>query len=633
MSIRRARRLAPALAFLVTPLLVGPIPPGRVDAADVEEKPLDRLVGERIVDFALNDAVTHKRIRFHDYYGKKAVVVVFTGTECPIGNLYLPRLVELNAKYEGRGVAVLAINSNASEPADQVAKHAEEFGLTFPVLKDPTGRVARLFEAERTCEALVIDGHGRLRYRGAIDDQYSYGKRKEKPDKHFVAEAIEAILAGKPVETRATAVEGCPIEQAETRVANRSRVQPATAEFIALLEKLDPPVDPESIGPVNYAEHVAPILREKCESCHRPGQVAPFSLQTYDEAKRRSLSFPEVLEDLRMPPWHADPRYGHFANDRRLKARERATLIAWVDQGTPEGDPAKLPPPKTWPEGWTIGEPDVIFAMPEPYEVRAEGALPYQHFRVQTGFTEDKWVQAIELMPGERAVVHHIIVYLRDPAGGKAKREGFSDLEHLAAYAPGDVASRFPEGAAKRIPAGAELVFELHYTPIGKPLVDRSRVGLIFADEPPKYRVITQAIPNMRFAIPPGAENHEVTSHRDVPVDAILLGFLPHMHLRGKDFRYTATYPDGRSEVLLSVPRYDFAWQSYYWLSEPKPLPKGTRIDCIAHFDNSEHNPALTRGDTQEEVRWGQQTWEEMMIGYIDYMVPAEPARTAASDD
>ncbi len=194
---------------------------------------------------------------------------------------------------------------------------------------------------------------------------------------------------------------------------------------------------------------------------------------------------------------------------------------------------------------------------------------------------------------------------------------------------PATSPSRFPEGAAKRIPAGAELVFELHYTPIGKVKVDRSRVGFVFADEPPKYRVVTQGIPNMRFAIPPGADNHEVTSNRDLPRDVVLLGFLPHMHLRGKDFRYTANFPDGRSEVLLSVPRYDFAWQSYYWLSEPKPLPKGTRIDCVAHFDNSSNNPALTEGDTREEVRWGEQTWDEMMIGYIDYMVPVDSATDA----
>lgn len=627
MSRRLARFVAPGLAMIGTFLAQGPARAGD------DRRPIDRLVGERVVNFALNDAVDGKRVSLYGYYGKKAVVLVFTGTECPIGNQYLPRLVELNARYRDRGVVFLGINSNASESAEDVAAHAKEFGLDFPVLKDPTGRVAMQLEAERTCEALVLDGAARLRYRGAIDDQYGYGVRKEGPTRNFLVDAIEAVLAGEKPETSATSVEGCPIERVEAQAANRARVRPATEEVIAALGAIDPPVDPDSIGPVNFAEHVAPILRQRCEVCHRPGQVAPFALQTYAQARRWSASIPEAVEDLRMPPWHADPRFGHFANDRRLTARERATLIAWVEQGTPEGDPAKLPPPREWPEGWTIGEPDAIFAMPEPYTVKADGALPYQRFRVETGFTEEKWVKAIELMPGERSVIHHIIVYLRDAARG----DGFENMEHFASYAPGDLATRLPEGTAKRIPAGAELVFELHYTPIGKVVVDRSRVGFVFADGPPKYRVVTQAIPNMQFQIPPGADAHEVKSKREFSRDVVLLGFLPHMHLRGKDFTYTATYPDDREpEVLLSVPRYDFAWQSYYWLAEPKPLPKGTRIDCVAHFDNSTSNPALTEADTREEVRWGEQTWEEMMIGFVDVMVPVEPesdAKAAASND
>ncbi len=626
MSRRNAGRLATLAA------LIGGVFAGAASARDDEEKagrPIDRMVGERVANFALTDVATGKRVALYGFYGKKAVVLVFTGVDCPVGNLYMPRLVELNEKYKDQGVVFLAINANASETDEQLQAHAKEYGLAFPVLKDKTGRVAQQLEAERTCEVLVLDGVAKLRYRGAIDDQYGYGTRKDEPTKHHLAEALDALLAGKPVETTATTVVGCPIEKVEQKPSSAARVRPAPDEVVDALNELDPPVDPDSIGPVNYAEHVAPILQNRCQSCHRPNEVGPFTLLSYADAKRRAAGIAEVVEDLRMPPWHADPRFGHFANDRRLSARERATLLAWVEQGAPEGDPEKEPEARAWSEGWSIGTPDVVFQMPKPYTVKPDGALPYQRFRVKTGFTEPRWVQAIEPRPGNRAVVHHVIVYLIQ----KDDQGKVSDMEHLAAYAPGDLPSRFPEGSAKLIPADAELVFELHYTPIGKVAVDQTSVGMIFAKEPPKYRVITQAIPNMKFKIPPGAGNEEVASKYDFPRDAQILGFLPHMHLRGKDFKYTATYPDGRAEVLLSVPQYDFNWQSYYWLAEPKAMPKGTVIDCLAHFDNSENNRALTKADTEEEVRWGEQTWEEMMIGYIDYLVPAEaePAKAASA--
>ncbi len=601
--------------------------PAQAKAPARAGRPIDRQIGQKVADFRLVDAIGGKDVALYKFFGKKAVVLVFTGVDCPVGNLYLPRLVEVQQRYADRGVVVLAINANASESAEQVAAHAREFGLTFPVLKDHTGRVARDLEAERTCEALILDGSARLRYRGAIDDQYGYGVRRDAPTTNSLTDALDALLDGRPVATPATAVVGCPIEfPAAPERSTGSQVRSAPAALIAAQDEVDPPVDPDAIGPVDYATAVAPILQAKCQSCHRPGEVGPFPLLSFADAKRRADGLREAVDDRRMPPWHADPRHGHFANDRRLTARERATLIAWVDQGTPEGDPAQAPGPRAWPEGWRIGTPDAVFSMPKPYTVKAEGTLPYQRFRVKTNFTEDRWVRAIEPRPGSRAVVHHIIVYLRDPASG-------GEPEHLAAYAPGDLPSVFPAGAAKRIPAGSELVFELHYTPIGRPVEDRSSVGLIFATEPPTYRVVTQPIPNLQFSIEPGEPNREVASALTLDRDVKLLGMLPHMHLRGKDFRYTATFPDGRVETLLAVPQYDFAWQSIYWLADPRELPKGTRIDCLAHFDNSPANPALTEADTRERVRWGEQTWDEMMIGYIDYLIPVRPATSASGTD
>ena len=395
-------------------------------------------------------------------------------------------------------------------------------------------------------------------------------------------------------------------------LGSRPRVRPVPARVASELKSSEAPV---TVGEVTYASDVAPIFQEKCQSCHRPGQVAPFSLLTYDEVRRWAKPIREAVESRRMPPWHADPRVGHFLNDRSLTPRQRATLLAWIDQGTPLGDPKELPPKRTFPNGWAIGSPDLILTMAKPYEVVAEGVLSYQRFRVATGFTEDHWIQAAEAQPGNRAVVHHICVFLADD---RPKQDRLSDeYRELVCYAPGDLPSIFPPGTAKHLPAGATLDIEVHYTPIGTVQHDQSSVGLVFARSPIHRRAFTKGISQKDFTLPPGAANHAVRSSYHFANDARLLSLMPHMHLRGKDFRYTATYPDGRTEVLLSVPAYDFGWQSVYRLTEPKPMPAGTRIDCLAHFDNSESNPA--NPDPSVAVRWGEQTFDEMMIGFIDF--------------
>ena len=400
-----------------------------------------------------------------------------------------------------------------------------------------------------------------------------------------------------------------------------AKLRPPSAEVVATFEPDDAPVE---VGPVTFAEHVAPILQAKCQACHRPGQVAPFSLVSYDDATRRKLGIKEVVLDRRMPPWHADPRHGTFANDRGLSARERASLVAWVDQGTPLGDPKHLPEARSFPEGWTIGEPDIIFSMADPFTVPSEGVLSYQKFRVPTNFDHDVWVQALEARPGDRRVVHHVCVFLE---GKVPNEEGRAERPELVCYAPGDMPSVFPAGTAKKIPAGATLVFEVHYTPIGVARSDRSSVGMIFARETVRRRAVTKGVADKDLSIPPGARHHESRSSFAFPFDARLLSLSPHMHLRGQDFRYDAVYPDGRREILLSVPAYDFAWQSVYRLVEPKAMPRGTRIECLAHFDNSAGNPS--NPDPSAVVRWGDQTWDEMMIGYLDYDVSDESGAIA----
>jgi len=587
-------------------------------------------------DFELRDVNSNRTIKLSDYFKpesktKNVVVLVFTGVGCPIGDLYMPRLVELAEAYKGKGVTFLAINSNAHDTTQQVAEHARRFKISFPVLKDPGNVVADVNLVERTCEVVVVARMCEVHYRGAIDDQYGVGTRKDAPTRRYLADALDAVLAGRKVETPATPAAGCLLDRAQPRVAARKtpRVRAAAEEITAAFDKLEPR-DSIEVGPVTFAA-VAMILQQKCQSCHRPGQVGPFPLLTYDDARRHAAMIREVVDDRRMPPWHADPRYGHFENDRSLTSHQRATLLAWVDQGTPLGDDKAVPAPRTFPEGWSIGTPDLVIQMPEPYQVPAQGTVPYQYFRVPSGFTEDRWVQAAEARPGDPSVVHHVLVAIDDHKERTRADVDRVPQSHFVAYAPGDLPLVLPPGTAKRIPAGSDFIIQMHYTPIGKVRTDRSSIAVIFGKEPPRREAYTMGIIRQDFEIPAGADNRPVHSSYVFPADGVLYSLFPHMHLRGKSFRYTATFPDGTRDTLLSVPAYDFAWQSVYRLAGPRPMPKGTQIDCQAFFDNSSKNPV--NPDPSRTVAWGEQTFEEMMIGFIDVAfldrTPAASKRTA----
>ena len=595
--------------------------------------PVNRIVGQRLGNFTLTDVVTHRPVSLYGFAGKKAAVLVFLGAECPLANLYGPRLAELHREYRGKGVAFLGINANAGESEAQAADQVRKLGIEFPVVKDPGNVVADVALVERTPEVLVLDGRARVRYRGAIDDQYAQGgARKPGAAHHYLKDAIDSLLAGRQLEVTATPTPGCVIDRVAPRQkpgSNATRVRPAPPE-IQSARKDSEAAGAIEVGQVTYASGAAKVIQEKCQSCHRPGQVAPFPLLSYDDAHKHAAMIGEVVDNRRMPPWHADPRYGHFANDRSLNARERATLLAWVEQGALLGDPRDIPPAKTFPEGWTIGKPDVVFQIPEAYTVPSQGVVEYVRLRVPTGFTEDRWIQAAEAQPTDRSVVHHIIVYVDDHKGTKGPGR---QLAHLCGYAPGDMPSVYPAGTAKKVPAGSDFVFEIHYTPIGQIRTDRSRVGLIFAKAPVTREAFTVGIAEGDFLIPPHQDNVAVASSLTLGQDVRLLSFMPHMHLRGKDFKYTITRPGKPAEVVLSVPAYDFGWQSYYTLAEPMTLAKGTRIDCLAHYDNSEKNPY--NPDPSKAVRWGDQTFDEMMIGYIDVDLPLgssisqEPRRRA----
>jgi peroxiredoxin len=554
--------------------------------------PVSAGIGRTITDFSLPDN-NQKTVTLNQFRDKKAVVVLFMGTECVINNAYMPRIVDLQKEYGSRSVQFIGINSNLQDSAEMITEHVKQFGVNFPVLKDEGNVVADQFSAERTPEVFVLDAQHVIRYRGRIDDQFGIGFKRGKPTQQDLVLALNELLAGKPISRPTSPVAGC---------------------IIGRVSK------PKGDGVVTYAKHIVPIIQAKCQECHRPGDVAPMSLLTYKDAVAWAGMIREVLSDGRMPPWHADARYGHFANDRSLTKQDRNTLLAWLDQGTPKGDENDMPPPRNFVKGWRIGQPDAVFEMPEAYEVPADmpkGGLPYQRFRVHTNFQEDRWVERAETRPGVPAVVHHIIIWVVQE--GEDFQPGSPGMQLLCGTAPGDMPQILPRGMGKKVPAHADLIFELHYTPNGTAQKDRSRVGIIFAREEPKYVVRTLPIANDDFRIPAGADNYAVDQWFKFQNDCLLLGFMPHLHLRGKDFLYDVTYPDGKEEVLLSIPRYDFNWQSAYREAEPLFMPKGSKMHCRAHYDNSSKNP--NNPDPTIPVSWGDQTWEEMMIGWIDYAI------------
>ena len=377
-----------------------------------------------------------------------------------------------------------------------------------------------------------------------------------------------------------------------------------------------------------YTKDVAPILNNRCVECHRPGEAAPMSFTSYKEVRPWAKAIRERVAIRAMPPWLADPAHGSFKNDRRLSDQEIETITAWASAGAPEGNAAELPPTPKFETGWNIGKPDQIFDIGTDFDVPAEGTIAYKYFKVPTNFTEDKWIQAAEVRPDKRGVVHHVIVFIQDPNVKQQAGGGTGNL--LVGYAPGEPALVFEPGTARLVKAGSVLMFQVHYTANGKPTKDRSYIGVKYASEPPKSRALTANAMNFNIKIPPGDPNYEVKSTWQAKDDVVLTGLMPHMHVRGKDFKYTVTYPDGKEEVILNVPKYDFAWQLSYELKAPMTLPKGTRIDCVAHFDNSPNNKF--NPDPAKEVHWGDQTWEEMMIGWFTYTIPAEQAQQRASN-
>jgi hypothetical protein len=383
-----------------------------------------------------------------------------------------------------------------------------------------------------------------------------------------------------------------------------------------------------------FSKDVAPILQQNCQSCHRPGEPTPFSLLSYKEARPWAAAIKEAVQTRKMPPWYADPHYGKFANDRTLSQKDIDTIVAWAGAGAPEGNPKDLPKPVAFTEGWIIGKPDLAVTMPAKYEIPAAGTIDYQYILVPLNLTEDKWVQMAEVRPGNRALVHHVIAFVR-PADSKWMRDAQPGVpyvpkkggeqgsgEFLVGYAPGMPPDILPEGQGKLVKAGSDIILQMHYTANGKAGEDQTTIGMIFAKEPVKQKIYTIAATTNKFVIPPGDPNYEVDSSFEFGADTHVSRLMPHMHLRGKDFLFRAVYPTGEKQVLLSVPHYDFNWQLIYNPAQDLVMPKGSKIECVAHYDNSPNNPS--NPDATKEVRYGDQSWEEMMFGFFDVAVDAD---------
>ena len=529
--------------------------------------------------------------------GATGTVIFFTGNDCPVSVAYEGDVGTLRDALKFKGVAVIAVNSNHGDSPRAIRDHAAMSSLSFPIYKDADGRLADKLNATRMSEVALLDATGKLVYQGRLDDRVAIGVVRPKATKHELIDAVDAMLAGHNAPLARTEASGCVISRPHIAA---------------------PPA-------VTYASDIRTMIARYCVACHSPGQIGPMPLHTYEQVAAWSRMILEVLKQDRMPPWKytaPDPRYGEFLEAPAPTDAAKAMFEKWVKEGTPKGDMTKAPssiasvtPPVILlsPHKWLIGTPDLILTMPEPVEVAARGVIPYKYVRVLQHLGKERWVEAVEIKPGARSVVHHANVYMSQPA---ISTVGFEAGERWASYTTGRPPTAFPSGVARRLPQGADLTLEIHYTPDGVPRLDQTRIGIRFARRAPRYEARNIPVGILNFEIPPYASNHEVVATYKLKGNGKIAAFTPHMHYRGKDFRYEAILPDGTVRTLLFVPRYNFNWQPMYVPREMISLPKGTILRATARYDNSSANP--NNPDPSARAVFGYQTFEEMMFGFVD---------------
>jgi mono/diheme cytochrome c family protein/thiol-disulfide isomerase/thioredoxin len=565
--------------------------------------------------------------------GDKLTVIALTSATCPLSKKFGPSLARIEQAYRDRGVKFVFVNVSGTDTIDEMRTQVSDMGWKGAYLNDRAGKstdaTASALRAQTTTEVFVVDAGNTLVYRGAVSDQYGVNFTREAPRAKYLESALDALLDGRAPEIAATSSPGCAIEYAKPATSATTTTTTATTTATT-----------NASPAVTYTRDISRIINANCIECHREGGVGPFRLDSYEAVARRATMIRAVTDEGTMPPWFAAPMHGvdgtaiasPWSNDRSMSQAEKDAIAAWIAAGKPEGDPKDLPLPRTFASGeWKIGPPDAVFKLPEPIAIKADGFMPYQNVLVPTNITEDRWVKAVQIVPSDPSVVHHVLVFALDEAAAKdpatRRRLGADEASgYWAAYVPGNDSMILPDGMARKLPANSSLLFQIHYTPNGKATQDQMKLGVVFADEAPKHLVRTAAVANLRLNIPPGAKNHEEDGLIRIPADAKILAFMPHMHVRGKAYRYELEMPGASKRTVLDIPNYDFNWQLRYELREPMDAPRGAVLHGTAWYDNSTDNPA--NPDPTKTVRWGPQTVDEMMLGYIEYyLVDEDPMK------
>ena len=549
----------------------------------------------RMIDDVKFRTLDGKELSLGSFKDRKGLLIVMTSATCPVSKRYLPSVAKLAAELKDQGLGLLLVNALVSEKPEDIRSQLAAAGVTAPYVHDIEKKLSLALGARTTTEVFLVDTKRTLIYRGALDDQYGINYNLDAPKHSYLRDAVAALLRGEKPFVQATAAPGCELDL------------PAAADAKATT--------------VTYHRDVARILQQNCVSCHREDGIAPFALDDIDEVKDRAKVIRRVVGEGSMPPWFAavdkDADKNPWANDCSLSAKDKADLFAWIDsKDRPLGDAAEAPAKRRYPAEWSIGKPDLVVQLSKAHDIKADGFMPYATDIVETELKEDRWVSAYEIIPSERDVVHHVIVRVHEK-GSEVRKADEGREGYWAIYVPGNGACVYPEGFARKIPAGAKVSFQIHYTPSGKAKKERLKMGLIFAKTPPTHEIRTAPLANTKLSIPPGAARHVETYSQRVPFDMPIMGFMPHMHTRGVAFKYEVTYADGKTETLLDIPRYDFNWQLRYDYKHPKLIPQGSTMKITAVFDNSTGNKA--NPDPTKHVRWGAQTVDEMMIGYIEY--------------
>ncbi len=560
--------------------------PGRKVAPMVVDSPA-ASIGKPVVNFKATDIFGHG-FDLRRYAAGSPVVIALTSTTCPLCQKYGPTLAELEKTFLPRGVKFVFINSIATDSLEQAKQASQELGWQGPLLLDRNQELVNGLSAESTTEVFLLDQDLKLCYRGAVDDQYGLGYNKPQPQTEYLKTAIEQLLSEQPVSPKQTTAPGC-------------RIMPVSTVERSL----------------EYHRDVARIVQNHCVECHRDGGVAPFPLETAEQLVAHAGMIVEVVANRSMPPWFAAADQDHphrWINDAGLSEHEQQVLIKWLESAHALGEPSVGPVPRVFESQWTIGTPTLQVRLPQRNRIRNSGYMDYLHQRIALTHNEDQWIQAVEIRPTAPEVVHHVLVYAIPRGSDEVE---INERSHfLAAYAPGNNRQVFGAGFAKKLPANHDLMVQLHYTPIGRATFDQTEIGFQLSESPPRHEVKVYGISNTDIQIPAGADNHPEIATLKVPRSAYLTAFFPHMHLRGKSFRFDHQTKEGK-RPLLDVPQYDFNWQLEYRLLNPQLISRGEQIVVTGWFDNSTGNPS--NPEPTKTVRWGDQTDDEMLIGYVEY--------------